>query len=544
MKINMPVTNVETILPDDEFIYSSTDLKGVIVEANEAFAKVSNYTREQMIGQSHNLVRHPDMPPEAFADLWSDLKAGRPWRGVVKNRRSDGGYYWVVANVSPVRENGQVVGYQSVRSRPTRAEIEAAEAAYRRIKEGDRSIYVSHGRVLKRRPGWQHALLSLRSQMLIAGAVALALASNELSDHLGGPTLPTPVAVPFAILAALYALYFLLIYVPWTTHDLQRTDQWLEAILSTGDLRTRIDVKRQDVIGAIARKADKFSSSVQATIQGIADVARQVEFATNDVNSGMQVSHDSAVKQSEATVSAAAAIEEVTVSIGEVALHAKDTKAAATQTSDISRQGEQTTQDASRTIEALATTVNKSAESVESLGRRSDEISKVTSVIKEIAEQTNLLALNAAIEAARAGESGRGFAVVADEVRKLAERTAKATGEIGSMIDLIRDETQSAVDNMRAGAQQVSNGVTLVNEAESSLRTINQEMQETMQMVSEITHASDEQQKAMTELAQNLERVANMTEQNVAVVEQTGTTVAYLQSVVSRMRKAVTQYRL
>ena len=544
MKINMPVTNVETILPDNEFIYSSTDLKGVIVEANEAFAKVSSYTREQMIGQSHNLVRHPDMPPEAFADLWNDLKAGRPWRGVVKNRRNDGGYYWVVANVSPVRENGQVVGYQSVRSRPTRTEIEAAEAAYRRIKAGDRSIYVSHGRVVKRRPGWLHALLSVHSQMLIAGGVALVQAINELSGRLDGPSLPAAVAIPFATITTLYALYFLFVYVPWTTRDLKQTDQWLESILSTGDLRTRIDIKRQDVIGAIARKADKFASSVQATIQGIADVAKQVEHATNDVNSGMQVSHDSAVKQSEATVSAAAAIEEVTVSIGEVAIHAKDTKAAATQTSEISRQGEQTTQDASRTIEALATTVNKSAETVESLGRRSEEISKVTSVIKEIAEQTNLLALNAAIEAARAGESGRGFAVVADEVRKLAERTAKATGEIGSMIDLIRNETQVAVDNMRSGAQQVSNGVTLVNDAESSLRTINQEMEETMQMVSEITHASDEQQKAMTELAQNLERVANMTEQNVAVVEQTGATVTYLQSVVKRMRKAVTQYHL
>ena len=92
MKINLPVTNVETLLPEGEFIYSSTDLKGVIVEANEAFAEVSNYTREEMIGQSHNLVRHPDMPPEAFADLWEDLKAGRPWRGIVKNRRKDGAF--------------------------------------------------------------------------------------------------------------------------------------------------------------------------------------------------------------------------------------------------------------------------------------------------------------------------------------------------------------------------------------------------------------------------------------------------------------------
>ena len=105
MKINQPVTNVETLLPEGEFIYSSTDLKGVIVEANEAFVRISNFTRDEMIGQSHNMVRHPDMPPEAFADLWRDLKAGRPWRGIVKNRRKDGGFYWVVANVSPVREN-------------------------------------------------------------------------------------------------------------------------------------------------------------------------------------------------------------------------------------------------------------------------------------------------------------------------------------------------------------------------------------------------------------------------------------------------------
>ena len=92
MKINQPVTHVETLLPDGEFIYSSTDLKGIIVEANEAFVRISNFTRDEMIGQPHNMVRHPDMPPEAFADLWRDLKAGRPWRGIVKNRRKDGGF--------------------------------------------------------------------------------------------------------------------------------------------------------------------------------------------------------------------------------------------------------------------------------------------------------------------------------------------------------------------------------------------------------------------------------------------------------------------
>ena len=169
MKINLPVNDVETILPENEFIYSRTDLKGVIVEANEAFASISGFTPEEMVGQSHNLVRHPDMPPEAFADLWQDIKLGRPWRGIVKNRRKDGGFYWVVANVSPVRENGQIVGYQSVRGRPGREEIAAAAAAYRRIRAGDKSIRVEHGLAVGNRSSLAGALTSLRTQLVLAG---------------------------------------------------------------------------------------------------------------------------------------------------------------------------------------------------------------------------------------------------------------------------------------------------------------------------------------------------------------------------------------
>ena len=542
MKMNLPVTDVETLLPDGEFIYSSTDLKGVIVEANEAFARISDFAREEMIGQSHNMVRHPDMPQAAFADMWQDLKLGRPWRGIVKNRRRDGGFYWVVANVSPVRENGSVVGYQSVRVRPTRDEIDAAQNAYRRISAGDKSIEIKNGRVVRHRPQWLNSFLSLRSQMTLAGLAALLPAIAALSDHLGGPTLPGVIVLPIAAVIALYALFFLLIYAPRTARDLNAVSAWLEQVLSSGDLRTRFNLPRRDVIGSIARKADKFVSSIQATIQGIADTARQVAAAANDVDAGVKSSHDSAVKQSEATSSAAAAIEEVTVSIGEVATHAKSTMETATQTGEVSRQGTQITQNASRTIESLASTVRHSAEQVESLGQRSEEIGRVTAVIKEIADQTNLLALNAAIEAARAGEQGRGFAVVADEVRKLAERTARATQEIATMTQSIQSETQIAVDGMRSGAQQVADGVELVNATEESLRQINVEMTKTTDMVGEISNASNEQQAALIEMAQNVERVAIMTEQNVAVVNQTGATVDYLNTVVVRMRKAVQQY--
>ncbi len=138
MKAQSFTTEVETQVPAGQFIYSRTDLKGKIVEANQAFVDISGYSREEMIGQPHNLVRHPDMPSEAFADMWRDLKSGRPWRGIVKNRRKDGGFYWVVANASPVREEGKIVGYQSVRTRPTVEDVMAAEAAYQRLPHGDR----------------------------------------------------------------------------------------------------------------------------------------------------------------------------------------------------------------------------------------------------------------------------------------------------------------------------------------------------------------------------------------------------------------------
>jgi len=137
MRVNEPVTNREVLVPEGETIVSRTDAKGRIAFVNKAFIDISGFTAEELIGAPHNVVRHPDMPAEAFADLWKTIKAGGPWEGLVKNRTKSGDFYWVQANVTPVVEDGRITGYISIRLRPSREKVAAAESAYARFRAGD-----------------------------------------------------------------------------------------------------------------------------------------------------------------------------------------------------------------------------------------------------------------------------------------------------------------------------------------------------------------------------------------------------------------------
>ncbi|MBS0371015.1 MAG: methyl-accepting chemotaxis protein [Proteobacteria bacterium] len=540
MRINQPVTRSETLLPDGEFIYSRTDLKGTIIEANEAFAKVSGFRREEMLGQPHNMVRHPDMPPQAFADMWRDLQAGRPWRGLVKNRRSDGGYYWVVANASPVREHGRVTGYQSIRARPAAGDVAAAEAAYKRITDGDTSIRIEHGRVVPAQVSpW--ALLGSFPVQLIGVGFGCLLGSLLMVSGLASE-LPPYVLQGLGLIGLLWSAGFLAFFVPRMRRDLGAITEHIERLLTSGNLDQRFHLSRPDVVGQIGRGLDDFVASVQATVQGMADTASQVQQVASRVAQGVAESASSAEVQGEATASAAQGIEQISQSIGTVAASAAATRAAAEAASQVSVQGASLSVQASETILALAETVTTSAQQVEFLGTQSAEISRISGVIREIADQTNLLALNAAIEAARAGEQGRGFAVVADEVRKLAERTGQATQEIGTMIGSIQAETGKAVDGMRAGAVQVEAGVRLVQDAREALQAIQSQMAETQDMVNGISRLSEEQQGAVAHLTGSVERVSAMTDQNQAVIGVTREAVQILNQAVERMEIAVTQY--
>ena len=144
MRNNGPVTQREYQLPSGTTLVSTTDLQSHITYCNPAFVETSGFSRDELIGQPHNLVRHPDMPAEAYRDMWDTLKAGQPWTALVKNRRKNGDHYWVRANVTPVLEGGRVTGYMSVRTAPARAEIQAAEALYATMRAEAAAGHLAH----------------------------------------------------------------------------------------------------------------------------------------------------------------------------------------------------------------------------------------------------------------------------------------------------------------------------------------------------------------------------------------------------------------
>ena len=175
MRVNEPITDHETDVPDGEPLVSRTDRGGRIVFANHVFVETSGFAEQELLGEPHNLVRHPHMPKEAFANLWATIKAGRPWDGLVKNRAKSGDFYWVRANVTPVVEDGEVTGYISIRSKPTRAQIAVAEAAYAAIRTGvAKGVALADGELVRTGP---LAWLAERSHSIFGRLLAVTVAA-------------------------------------------------------------------------------------------------------------------------------------------------------------------------------------------------------------------------------------------------------------------------------------------------------------------------------------------------------------------------------
>ena len=282
----------------------------------------------------------------------------------------------------------------------------------------------------------------------------------------------------------------------------------------------------RDIIGGILQTSDQ-----------VAHAARQLAASSHQVQKASE-------RQSDASSSVAAAVEEMTVCIGQIAENSADAQKHASETGNLAKDGSSAVQEVIIEMDKIAEAVMTSSGVITSLGEQSHKISSIVQVIKEIAEQTNLLALNAAIEAARAGEQGRGFAVVADEVRKLAERTAVSTQEIAAMIQAIQGGTTDAVEGMSKGSTRVNEGVQMVGRAGNSMDKIQVGVQSVLTSVGDISSSLREQSSTSNLIAKNVEEIAQMTEETSTIIKDVSAAADQLEQLAAKLKDSVGQFSL
>ena len=314
--------------------------------------------------------------------------------------------------------------------------------------------------------------------------------------------------------------------------------------MAHGDLTVRADETSRDEVGEIAHGFNAMAEAVHGLVGEVAGNAEAVLRASQVLDASAGKIARASGEQSEASSSMAAAVEEMTVGIDHINRNAQEADRNTREAGELSRQGASSVNGVVHEMNEIAESVQDSARTIRELGEQSKKISAIVGTIREIADQTNLLALNAAIEAARAGEAGRGFAVVADEVRKLAERTAQSTHEIAEIVRAIQGGTGAAVTAMETGVSRVERGVLRSREAGESMGGIDRAMQHVVQTVGEISNALREQSAASTELAKAVERIAQQTEQNTAVVADNATTTAELRQLAEALQGEVGRFRL
>ncbi|MGB9129088.1 MAG: methyl-accepting chemotaxis protein [Thiobacillus sp.] len=498
MRTNLPITNVEYVLRDDEAPTSKTDIHGNITYVNEDFRNISGFSEDELLGQPHNMVRHPDMPVEAFADLWRTLKSGKPWTGIVKNRCKNGDHYWVEANAAPIFENGKIVGYTSVRGKPSRDQVQAAEGAYRAIKAGDKTLEVHEGKAVKR--GAFSGLgalksISLKSVLTLAavsmallfvcmGALAWLATTGGGASYLKGLMAIAAAGVPLAGIFGVLAYRSVVL-------PLERTRQEIDRV-SAGDLTGRIDATGMPEMARLMNSLRMLQINLRWVVGQIKESTDFVNAGAHEIASGNADLSGRTESQAASLEETASSMEELTSTVKENADQAGHASKLVTSTSDVAVKG--------------GRVVGQVVETMASIKESSRRIADIIGVIDSIAFQTNILALNAAVEAARAGEQGRGFAVVATEVRNLAQRSASAAKEIKTLIE-------DSVSKVDAGSK-------LVDETGEAMDDIVTSVQLVTDIMAGIAAASLQQSAGIDQVNQAVGHMDEITQQNAALVEE------------------------
>lgn len=316
------------------------------------------------------------------------------------------------------------------------------------------------------------------------------------------------------------------------------------AKVSGGDLSIEVPITTNDEIGDMARGFNEMMSSLRKIATQITGNTSTLATSSEELSQTTNSLNEGAKEQSRQTEQAATAITEVAQTVMDVAQNASAASNSSKEASQIANEGRQKVENTVNGMHQIAETVKEAAATITELGKSSQEIGNIVRTINDIADQTNLLALNAAIEAARAGEQGRGFAVVADEVRKLAERTGKATREIGEMIKKIQSETEHSVKSMSAGIGEVEKGVKLAEEARTAMGQIVDASNRGTDMIQRIAAAAEEQSAASEQVSANMESIANVTRSTEAASSQIQSASHDLAQIATELKNVVSWFKI
>ncbi|WP_291013845.1 PAS domain-containing methyl-accepting chemotaxis protein [Hydrogenophaga sp.] len=515
MRNNQPVSQREFPFPPEQTLVSVTDLKGRIVYCNPSFIAVSGFTREELMGQPHNLVRHPDMPAEAFRDMWDTLATGKPWSGLVKNRRKNGDHYWVMANATPIEREGKAVGFLSVRMAPDREGIARIEPVYARMREqaesGRATLGLRHGQVVNRslsgrvvgglkhfwaRTGW--------------GSLGLALAIGLVAEL--ATLVPETVWMGAALVLGLAGQWMI------RRHADKLIAPVLEdaMLMAAGDLTHDVRTGAEGMTGELQHVMRQLSVNLRTVIGDIRAETEQLRVAVTEIANGNQDLSNRTEAQASNLEQTAASMEQINGTVK--------------QTADSAQQGVRLADQASGVAKHSHEAVQGVVQAMGGIAESSKRIGEIIHVIEGVAFQTNILALNAAVEAARAGEQGRGFAVVASEVRALAQRTTGAAKEIRQLI--------------AESADRVASGGAQTERAQERMQQVLDSVGQVSALLGEVSSAAHEQQVGLSQVNSAVADMDGITQQNAAMVEELAATAHSLTGQVTSVKDALNLFRL
>lgn len=313
---------------------------------------------------------------------------------------------------------------------------------------------------------------------------------------------------------------------------------------SKGDLSIVMNETKNDEFGQLATHFNTATTKLSDMITAVKNFTDTILDDSSKLSTlSLQISQNSE-EQSTRTIEAASSMDELSASFVDVAKNTSQAAESSKEATKLATHGGDIVAKTVSGMERISKTVNDSAQIIEELGTRSDQIGEIIKVINDIAGQTNLLALNAAIEAARAGEQGRGFAVVADEVRKLAERTTSATNEIGEMIKGFQNDAQNAVTSMHTGTREVEAGVELSVQAGNSLKQIMKSSESVTDMVQQVATSAEEQSSAGDVIASNVEMISNLTQQTAESAKQSSQSTNEMNALVHQLEQLLDGFKL